>query len=363
MPLLVTTFSECMGSASPEPDFLLPGLLPRGVPGILAAAPGWGKTTLAIQMSAAVATGQPCLSILPTGGSGLVLFVELESSPQLIGRRLAAWLSRIPEVDREIVRELLDSNFRILAPDYSQEFLPGEVMGLDLPGLLDSNGICTGDIRLVVVDTLSAISSGDENAVEPARALWAQVQQVVAMTGATVLLLHHTAKAQFTPKGHRLDQMSPEAVRGSSAHLAAARFVMQGAQVTSRTAPRQSQDHPDACLACLGLTKLNDGPMPERLAVMRSSETLGFWNLAGGTVGAEMTHGPSRPPNKMTLLLLASIKILEADGCVDRKKLEEAASRIGMDFRSAKRNLVLAGWMDDDCQPTKQGLQFGAQYR
>jgi hypothetical protein len=361
MALRLTTVSKCLAVANTVPKFIFEGLLPFGTMGLLAAPPGWGKTTFAIQLAASVATGQPCLGITPTGGMSQVLFVELESSPEIFCQRVEAWSSRIPEDTRDGVRDLIDANLHICSPDYDDEFTPGDVMGIDLPTLVEAKGFAPGVLKLIIVDTLSAVSVGDENAVEPARHIWGQVNQLAAMTGATVLMLHHTTKTKFTPGGRPTDPMSPEAVRGSSAHLAAARFVIQGCQSTNRKAPWKADDTPDVFMAKLGLTKFNDGPMPQHIDVKRSADTQGFWEPVTGQEEAETSQKGSAAPTKMNELLQAACTLQKSTGRVDREALEEAAAGIGMDFRSGLRNLRDKGLLHhDDCQPTEQGLALCA---
>jgi hypothetical protein len=258
------------------------------------------------------------------------------------------------------VRDLIDANLHVCSPDYDEEFTPGDVMGIDLPGLVEAKGFAPGVLRLIVVDTLSAVSVGDENAVEPARHIWGQVNQLAAMTGATVLMLHHTTKTKFTPGGRPTDPMNPEAVRGSSAHLAAARFVIQGCLSTNRKAPWMADSTPDVFMAKLGLTKFNDGQIPPHFEVKRSADTLGFWELTTGQEEAETPQKGSSARTKMNELLLAACALQKSTGRVDRVALEEAAARIGMDFRSGLRNLRDKGLLDHDCQPTEQGLALCA---
>lgn len=77
------------------------------------------------------------------------------------------------------------------------------------------------DVRLLVVDTLQAMSSGDTNAADAVQPLMNQLSELAAATGATVLLLHHVAKGSTKEVRTALD--AAEAIRGSGAIVGSAR--------------------------------------------------------------------------------------------------------------------------------------------
>lgn len=358
MPLSTTTYSICVESTPPTPQFLFPGLLPAKAVGLLGASPDFGKSGLAIQMSCATATGTQVLGITPTS-VGKALFVELESSKEAICRRVGHWLDLQPEGTQAWAEDMLDRNLIIATPDYGQPFIPGDVMGFDLPDLLEAQGLLDGDLKLIVIDTLATVSVGDENAVENTRGVWAQANYLAAITGATVLLLHHTGKAKFTQQGQPVDKLSPDRIRGSSAHVAAARFVIQGAISSGAGSPWMRHLQPDMVRATFALTKWNDGPRPKAIEAFRSNETKGFWDLSLPADGPTKEQ-PKAAANKMTVLLMAACRLYTADGRVDRKKLNEAADQIGMNFTGGLRNLRDKHLIDTECQPTKAGLEHYA---
>lgn len=354
MPLTPTTYSSCVESTPPAPQCLLPGLLPAQTVGLLGASAEFGKTSIALQMSLGIASGMAVLGITPTS-VGPVLFLELESSKETLCRRITDWLTGLPDGTQAWVEDMLERNLIIATPDYSQPFIPGEVMDVGLHDLLGAKGLLEADLKLIVIDTLATVAVGDENAVEPTRQLWAQANYLCAITGATVLLLHHTGKAKFTQQGQPVDKLSPDRLRGSSAHVAAARFVIQGAISSDTGSPWMRHHQPDMVRATFALTKWNDGPRPKAIEAIRSNDTKGFWELFQPADGLDKERTKT-PTNKMTELFLAACRLHAADGRVDRKTLNEAADQIGMNFTGGLRNLRDKGLIDGECQPTKAGL-------
>src|SRR5690606_19646383 len=77
------------------------------------------------------------------------------------------------------------------------------------------------DVRLIVMDTLQALSTGDTNDAAAVQPLMNQCTELAAATGATVLLIHHVGKGSTKEIKTALD--AAEAIRGSGAITGSAR--------------------------------------------------------------------------------------------------------------------------------------------
>jgi hypothetical protein len=82
------------------------------------------------------------------------------------------------------------------------------------------------DVKLIVLDTLQALTTGDTNTVEATQPLMNEATALASATGACVLLVHHVAKGSTKEIKTALDAM--EAIRGSGAIAGTARaaYVM-----------------------------------------------------------------------------------------------------------------------------------------
>jgi len=134
----------CLLPDPPISDDLFGALLVRGTRTVLGAHTGEGKTTVALEMTAAVAQERECLGF--TGAGGRVLVIDAEQGLRTITRRL-----------RETGLEKADNVDYLRVPDG----LALDQDGADtvqLEALLDS-----GDYSLVVADPLYKLHRGDSN--------------------------------------------------------------------------------------------------------------------------------------------------------------------------------------------------------
>ena len=86
------------------------------------------------------------------------------------------------------------------------------------------------NLKLIVIDPLNQFFAGDENSADDMGAFMMLLKHLAHKTGAVVLVSHHTNKwSQSNTAGDRAasSKLSPEASRGSSAAVNAARWVLQ----------------------------------------------------------------------------------------------------------------------------------------
>lgn len=195
----------------PALDFVLPGLV-AGTVGALVSPGATGKSMFALEVAAAVASGVDMLNIgVPATGNVLVVAAE-DPAPVLWGRMHAIG-AYLPPAAREATIERLD-------------LLPALSLGIDLFG--EQSAVWTAEIaqraqncRLVIIDTLSRVHTGEENERKDAAKVMRNLERIAATTGAAVVFLHHITKS--VALGGQGDQQ--QAARGSSVWIDESRWA------------------------------------------------------------------------------------------------------------------------------------------
>lgn len=164
-------------AAGPSPEWIIKGLVPAAVSGVLFAESGAGKSFAIFDMGACVARG------IPWNGrkvrQGRVVYIAAEGAGGL--RKRAAAYGKFHGIDLDALP------FGIIA---------------DRPNLLkdDHRKIADqvnawGGADLLIVDTLAqSMAGGDENSGEDVGKVLAHAQALHAATGAMVILVHHSGK-------------------------------------------------------------------------------------------------------------------------------------------------------------------------
>ena len=212
----------------PPVNWLVRGIFPLGACCLIASPPNVGKSMLSLDMAAKVAgyPGPLCPDYsfgAAVAAHGRAIYVSAEDDEPEIHRRLwSLCRGRMPS--RLHVLSLPDvGHFGIIEADRNtKEFktteawrdLVTEILR-DLPG-----------VKVIVLDTLQALTTGDTNTVEATQPLMNAATALASATGACVLLVHHVAKGSTKEIKTALDAM--EAIRGSGAIAGTARaaYVM-----------------------------------------------------------------------------------------------------------------------------------------
>jgi RecA-family ATPase len=203
--------------------WLVEGIFPQAKAIILASPPGVGKSYLSLNLAVAVASAPSALN--PTfcfGGQvkahGRVVIVSAEDDHDELHRRLAAITNQMPA--RMHVVSLPDNgHFSFLQGDARTGMTP-TAQWSNLKKQIEE----LDDVRLVIVDTLQALSCGDMNAAEVAQAMMNELTEVANRTGASVIALHHLTKGTAdAQKGLLSAQSAMDSIRGSGAIVGAVR--------------------------------------------------------------------------------------------------------------------------------------------
>lgn len=204
-------------------SWLVEGIFPQAKAIILASPPGVGKSYMSLNLAVAVASAPSASNpAFCFGGQvkahGRVVIVSAEDDHEELHRRLAAITNQMPE--RLHVVSLPDAgHFSFLQGDSRSGMTP-TAQWSDLKTQIEA----LDDVRLVIVDTLQALSCGDMNAAEVAQAMMNELTEVANRTGAAVIALHHLTKGTAdAQRGLLSAQSAMDSIRGSGAIVGAVR--------------------------------------------------------------------------------------------------------------------------------------------
>lgn len=185
-PAFLTSPAELKQIARTRPAELIEDFVPSGGVMVLAGAPGLGKSFVALSWAAAIAEGSewcghavrqaPVVYVLGEGWGGF-------------GDRIAAW-------EKDNARPMSDA----------LHFVNGVPLGVDLkdPDAVAELIAQVEPVRpgLIIVDTFSMLARvGNENDNAEVAQVMANVNGIVAATGATVMLVHHVTKTTGSVRG------------------------------------------------------------------------------------------------------------------------------------------------------------------
>jgi hypothetical protein len=207
----------------PSVDWLWPSWIPRGMLTLFGAAPGAGKSLVALDLARRVIHGEPFPDGAPSpdgarsrdrGGNACpgarVLMVDAEGAPALLKQRAQAW-----GIDSRRLFLMLASNTvgLIDLSNFAQQKLLWKMC-------------CDLEPALVVVDSLGAATAQGETSLEAARATMNYLTAVARLGNLALLLIHHLRKQPSSRRATATRRVAADDLRGSSHIIAAARSVM-----------------------------------------------------------------------------------------------------------------------------------------
>jgi hypothetical protein len=214
----------------PEIDWLIEGVIPHGIPALLAAIGGLGKSFLLLDLAMKVAGGGTAWDDemqMAFGGKvskfGKVVFLTAEDSASSVHRRLDS-------MDHSELRAKAAENLIVVPlPDAGGAF---PFITADSTGLHHTAGYIElrnqllelGNVQLVIFDPLQAFVHADVTA-DPAAAQfwWSTMSELCAVLNATVVVAHHMRKDGAFSIKHASD--ARQAIRGTTALVDGARLV------------------------------------------------------------------------------------------------------------------------------------------
>jgi len=218
----------------PEPiEFILAGCLPAGIVGAIFATGGTGKTTLAIQLSVAIATGKQFGPFRATKRHRVLLLAG-EDPDGILHKRVKDAVSAMGVSNSESLITSLREYFDAVS-------LQGEervIISLDdqaNPARTETYSWLyqsiseMGGIDVLIIDPLSRFYGLNENDNAHATAWIACLEKLAKDFGITVLFLHHESKAQASGNAKSTG-------RGASAFRDGIRWAISLSEMDEKTA-------------------------------------------------------------------------------------------------------------------------------
>ena len=165
-------------------DYVIRGLLNRGMVALMSGPSNAGKSPLALDIAATVAKGEPWQGMKVR--KGYVLYISTEGWSGIGARIEAIWRTHFPEggdVPLDYAACSIDLRTSSASAKEICAIVKEKAAHFGLPP------------AMVIIDTLShALGGGDESNPEHVRALFKNCQRITNSTGAAVVLLHHPTK-------------------------------------------------------------------------------------------------------------------------------------------------------------------------
>lgn len=226
-----TSIADMFDRPAPPREWIVDGLIPDNIVGVLAAGGGTGKSFLCLQLAFAVATGRNFLGF-PVSNPGNVLILNAEDDRDEIHRR----------VESIVTRARKDGEF----DEYTERDAKERVRVLSLVGENNRITECNGnaisrtnfvdrleamigerEIKLLVIDPLSRFRGGEENSNDHMTYFIEAVEQLRQRLDTTVLVVHH-----FNKQGLKDQHLASTALRGGSGLNDGIRFALAMATMT-----------------------------------------------------------------------------------------------------------------------------------
>jgi hypothetical protein len=194
----------------PKPrQYIIPGFLPANITAVFAGHGGHGKSLAALYLGVAVALGKPFFG-LPAGKPGVVFLALGEDDREEAERRLYGIAEQLQLTEAEI--ETLRRRLKVYCCVGQDVKLTTKVGGRTVPTGADAViacrvnahaeacGLADDAPRLVILDHFMLFSGGELNANEDASAFAEATGRIMVATGATVVTLAHSPKANDDAK-------------------------------------------------------------------------------------------------------------------------------------------------------------------
>lgn len=265
-PLLITDWGmHRYAGKAPDQEWLIDNILPRRVPGLIAAIGGLGKSYILLDLCLKVAGGDQTMHTETAFGgnithNGKVVFFGAEDSASSIHRRIDA-------ISNPTLRDRAENNlFIVPMPDAggTNAFIgqhQGQYSFTAFFKDIKKQLLDFGEVALVVIDPLQAFAHADIN-TDPAAAQywWSLMSELCVSINGNVLVAHHMRKdGTFAIKK---SMQAREAIRGTTALVDGARWVYglwnmpEADEIV--VAQKMGFDAGQGTCVCGGIVKVND---------------------------------------------------------------------------------------------------------
>ena len=218
-PRWITPLGDFLGDEEPSDDdsedWIIRDVIPRGEAALIAGPPKCGKTWAMLGLAIDVALGRPWLDAFENtmNGPARVLAPAFEDSQRRLGKRI--WeLARgrgISPRDPTLLAHLAISRTPLAIPGDDGAF---------------ATELKTWRPTLVLIDNLTRVMVGDQNAIKDAKRFSDTWCRLCAELGTAVVFLHHTSKVGSIASDKRGQGDPFETIRGSGDLVASARHLV-----------------------------------------------------------------------------------------------------------------------------------------
>lgn len=270
------SFRAAADTAPPKIDFCLPNLLAGSV-GTVAAEPGIGKTSLLLQLGAAVAAGIPVANgaIPKPEGTGKVVFLAAEDPPRILQRR-AHFLVRSLEAQgcgRQLM-ETLETSFHLFSVVGHAPVLIHE-RGISNSAWNELSNVAAG-ARLVILDPIRSFHWCEDQDYRNMSLLYQILVDIASARDCTILFSHHASRCDL---GSSTDES--DAARGLSAFVNPTRWVLNMRTMSEQEARARAIDSASRRdYVQVTIPKSNYGPPVAPIWLHRSVQFEGIFERA-----------------------------------------------------------------------------------
>jgi hypothetical protein len=339
-------FFERMGEVRPEPiEWLVEGIIPLGMLGIIFGKPGDGKSSILRCITAHLAKGKGCLSYKEGPIESAWLLAEDIPGSQIVPALIAEGCSR-----EEIDRVLYVHGIGTSSP--TDGFSAKQYAWEALEEFLDENPL----VKLLIIDPLAGWVSNSGLSMkesEDARATCGKMQELCVRRKISCVVLAHEVKGLELSGASRLS--------GSAQHVASGRYVWQVKKMANGVTMEMVKKNIPYTATCRPLFKIQTLSEQEirQLASEQDFDLSSFTREKNWDVFHRQTvsfHEPDELERKEHDLEASTMAMVE--GIKDRAKTERKNAKIQMakdaivayakahpgktDWKNA-RNVILAG--------------------
>jgi len=221
--------AELLAAQFPEPEWIIPDLLPLGVLAVLAGRPKLGKSWLSLQWALAAGRGAPIFD--RRAKRAKVLYIALEDNARRIQGRMKDQLAHDP-----FGYPAGALTFRFNWPDLRA----GGLGNLEI-------AIAEDGYQFVIIDTLSRAAKFRQREVEEATEVVGGLQRLALEFGATILLIEHHRK-QASDVTDVIDDVSGSTGKTATADTILGLYRKRMETVATLKATGRDQDETEVAL-------------------------------------------------------------------------------------------------------------------